>query len=368
MRRYKFFSKNYALRQQILTFFYMYRCRMKKKTIRRPLNEVFKKKFKKFFERFAVVKTEFEIVGLPRKFDILIIETDTPFRDRLEIFSYFKKYNIVDFKSEGDELTVDGLNKVCYYFYAFLLREYAAKYANTTVTIVSTFRPFIISDEYEHEQVKKGIFTVKGLTKVDLYVVVVDELGEKDKEEYQLLRTFVSKNHRRSMIADVFKHGTVEEQEDLILLYGQEVFQTMEEENIIMDVLERRAYDVAKQLGIVQKVTQKVTQRVTKKVKRKVLKESREEFLKLLEAEKQKAEAEKQKAEAEKQKAEAEKQKAEVEKQKADRKAKREARKVKLKTAIAMKKKGLNLDTISEIVELDKKFLEKLFIKSKLNR
>jgi hypothetical protein len=101
---------------------------------------------------------------------------------------------------------------VCYYFYAFLLRE-EAKYEDTTITIVSTFVPFIISDEYEHEQVKKGIFTVKGLTKVDLYVVVVDELDEKDKEEYQLLRTFVSKSHRHSMIVDVFKRGTVEEQE-----------------------------------------------------------------------------------------------------------------------------------------------------------
>jgi hypothetical protein len=32
----------------------------------------------------------------------------------------------------------------------------------------------------------------------------------------------------------------------------------MEEENIIMDVLERRAYDVAKRWGIIQKVKQKV--------------------------------------------------------------------------------------------------------------
>jgi hypothetical protein len=314
---------------------------MKKKTKRRPLNEVFKNKFKRFFQRFAVVKTEFEILGLPRKFDILIVETDAPFKDRLDIFRYFKKYNIVDFKSEGDELTIDGLNKVCYYFYAFLLRE-DAKYENTTVTIVSTFRPFLISDDYEHEQVKNGIFTVKGLTKVDLHVVIVDELDEKDKEENQLLRTFVSKNYRRSMIVDVFKHGTVEEQEDLILLYGQEVFQAMEEENIIMDVLERRAYDVAKQLGIVQKVTQKVTQRVTKKVKRKVLKESREEFLKLLEVEKQKAE---------------------VEKQKAQNGAERKTHKEKLRTAIAMKEQSLDITLIEKITKLDKAFLDKLFRK-----
>jgi predicted Fe-Mo cluster-binding NifX family protein len=312
---------------------------MRKKTIRRPLNEVFKKKFKKFFERFAIVKTEFEILGLPRKFDTLIIETDTPFQDRLDIFSYFRKYNIVDFKSEGDELTVEGLNKVCYYFYAFLLRE-DAKYEDTTVTIVSTFSPFIISDEYEHEQVKKGIFAVKGLTKVDLYVVVVDELGEKDKEEYQLLRTFVSKNHRHSMIVDVFKYGTAEEQEDLLLLYEQEVFQVMEEEKIIMDVLEKRAYDIAKRLGVIQKIKQAVQKKNREALKknREALKKNRE-ALKLLEVEKQKAE------------------------QKTKKEAERKTHKEKLRIAIAMKEQGLDITLIAKITKLDKAFLDSLFEK-----
>ncbi|MCP5502106.1 MAG: hypothetical protein H7A25_19570 [Leptospiraceae bacterium] len=78
--------------------------------------------------------------------------------------------------------------------------------------------------------------------------------------------------------------------------------------------------------------------------------------LELVKRAEERAEAEKQRAEAEKQRAEAEKQRAEAEKQRATHKAR-------LKTAVSMRKKGLDLLLIADISEIQQEYLEKLFRK-----
>jgi hypothetical protein len=340
----------------------------------RPLNEVFKNKIKVHFEKFAIVKTEVEILRLPRRMDLLVIEADTPIKEHVSLFQYFKKFNIIEFKSEADELNLYGYLKMGYYLHAFLLREEGAFPKNTTLTLVSTFKPKIPVDRISWMEIRKGLYLVKGLGIVDLHIVVIDELSRRNTEEYNWLKTFVSKKNRKNVIIEAFIKGSEEDREELLLLYKEEIEQILKELGIDMiSALKKEAYKIAKEFGIdaeYKKLIQIEKYRVKKaeveKQKAEAEKQKAEVEKQKAEVEKQKAEVEKQKAEVEKQKAEVEKQKAEVEKQKAERKTKKETRKVKLRTAIAMKKKGLSLDTISEIIELDKGFLERLFTKRKI--
>jgi hypothetical protein len=308
----------------------MYIHRMKKKTARRPFNEVFKNKIKRFFEKFATVKTEVEILGLPRKMDLLVVESDTPIKEHVSLFQYFKKFNIIEFKSEVDELNLSGYLKMGYYLHAFLLRENGALPENTTLTLVSTLKPKIPVERISWLEVRKGLYWVKGIGILDLYVVVIDELSKNNLEEYHWLKIFVSRTKRKELIIQVFAEDIDEEKEELLLLYREEVVEILKELGEDMNALKREAYKIAREFGIE--------------------KEIREEYKELIQLEKYKTE-----------KAEVEKQKAEVEKQKAQKEAERKTHKEKLRTAIAMKEQSLDIALIEKITKLDKVFLDRLF-------
>ena len=85
-------------------------------TIRLSYDELSKIILTDFFESCNyVVETEIELLDLPRRFDLLIIKH----RDsrKLSFFDYFSKYNIISYKSFGDET---GLYRtffdICPYF------------------------------------------------------------------------------------------------------------------------------------------------------------------------------------------------------------------------------------------------------------
>jgi hypothetical protein len=65
-------------------------------------------------------------------------------------------------------------------------------------------------------------------------------------------------------------------------------------------------------------------------------------------------------------KAKQEQKKAKQEQKKAEQRAKKADRKKALRTAVNMKRKGSDIDFISEVVEMDKKYLEKFFLKMKV--
>ncbi|MCB1191666.1 MAG: hypothetical protein KDK90_14580 [Leptospiraceae bacterium] len=88
---------------------------MKKKN--KTYDEIFKYRIKQFFEKFAIVKTEYEILRLPRKADILVIEAEESIQDHVLLFTYFKKYNIIEFKSEEDRFRTRDLYKIATVFY-----------------------------------------------------------------------------------------------------------------------------------------------------------------------------------------------------------------------------------------------------------
>ena len=79
-------------------------------------DESFKILAKHFFSEFSKVITDFEITKLPKKTDVLIIETEKPIKKYVRIFAYFKKFNIIEFKSVQDPFRMDeDLPKILIY-------------------------------------------------------------------------------------------------------------------------------------------------------------------------------------------------------------------------------------------------------------
>ncbi len=158
--------------------------------------------------------------------------------------------------------------------HAFLLREPSSSPENTTLTLISTFKPKIPVEKISWKKIRKGLHLVKGIGIVDLHVVVIDELSYKDKEERELLKIFVSQESRRQVILDIFTNGTEEEKEEAFLLYREEVEFIIREIGVDMNALKREAYKIAKEYGI----------------DKEIKKEVKEEYQKLIEIEKYKAE------------------------------------------------------------------------------
>ena len=70
-------------------------------------DESFKILAKDFFGKFSKVITDCEILKLPRKADVLVIETEKPITKYVKIFDYFKKVNIIEFKSVNNPFRLE---------------------------------------------------------------------------------------------------------------------------------------------------------------------------------------------------------------------------------------------------------------------
>ncbi|GIX40870.1 MAG: hypothetical protein KatS3mg129_0603 [Leptospiraceae bacterium] len=99
-------------------------------------DEFFKIVTKNFFELLNCnVITEYEILNLPKKADIIIIKN--PDTKKLELFKYFKIFNIISFKSEKDKPSIKDFNDLFIYLTGFCNREKSANLNNTTITLIT---------------------------------------------------------------------------------------------------------------------------------------------------------------------------------------------------------------------------------------
>lgn len=89
---------------------------MKKKQLKKiklnvGFDEFFKTSMKVYFSPYATVITNYEIIKLLQKVDLHIIEAEEPIEEHLELMKYFKRFNILEFKSETEKFV---LNKDLY--------------------------------------------------------------------------------------------------------------------------------------------------------------------------------------------------------------------------------------------------------------
>lgn len=101
---------------------------MREKKKRRLFNEVFKKRLKIHIGKKHEVLTEFEILKLSRKIDVLIIQGENPINEDMEYLKIFQKFNIIEFKSVVDKINSEAINKMLFYSNGFLLEDFAITY------------------------------------------------------------------------------------------------------------------------------------------------------------------------------------------------------------------------------------------------
>jgi len=222
-------------------------------------DEVFKILVKQFFETFSKVITDYEIIKLPKKTDVLVIETESPIREHVKIFDYFKKFNIIEFKSVKDNFRIkEDLPKIFIYIGGILLNEKAATSSNTTFTLVSSQKPEKLFRRYEDtvQKLKKGVYLIQGIIEIPVYIVLTNEVQGELDQELALLKEFATGQERheyiRAAMLKVIK-GNKELSDALhfaFSLYKEELKEIARKEKISMTLVEKNIREWTEELGL----------------------------------------------------------------------------------------------------------------------
>jgi hypothetical protein len=127
------------------------------------------------------------------------------------IMRFFKKHNIVEFKSHSDTLNIKAFDKVLSYFYAYLSKNSAA-FDETAITFVSVRRPEkllgILQKERGYQIITsedQGIYYINtegcSTTRVPaMQLVVSSELNAEDAELIKAVRNDWTREYRDSLL------------------------------------------------------------------------------------------------------------------------------------------------------------------------
>ncbi|MCB1190991.1 MAG: hypothetical protein H7A23_18940 [Leptospiraceae bacterium] len=221
----------------------------------------------------------------------------------------FKQFNVLDFKSEPDKFIKEDLYKIGYYIYGLLIREKKRIHTeNLTYTLVCSQRPGILFKDFKPiETEKKGLYTIKEISIIKVYILVIDELENNLDKELKFLKIFSGEKNQSDFINELFDKEEDEEEILLwlLLLYEEKMMVIAKERGIKFSGLEEKVEKLAKTFGLEDK------------------------FIRIGEK----------------------------------RGEKRGEYKKALKTAIQLKKAGMNVDFISIMVELPREWLEIFFKK-----
>jgi hypothetical protein len=146
-------------------------------------DEFFKITTKNFFEILKCnVITEFEIINLPKKVDIIIIKN--PNSKKLQLFKYFKNYNIISFKSEKDKPTSKDFYDLFIYLMGFCNLEKLANLNNTTITLIASHLPKSFLKLFQHNliPIKKGLWKLEQ----KLFHIYFIEINQLDSNDYEV--------------------------------------------------------------------------------------------------------------------------------------------------------------------------------------
>ena len=192
------------------------------------------------------MKVEREVVlgAQPPRADFVVI-TETDIVDLgLSVFQGFKRYNIIEFKSPDDELSVSVLWKVLGYA-SFYVWKYGVNPADLTLTLFRGAKPDgIISDpNVKVEMVERGIYRItEWQGHFPIQIVVTTEL---DGTEYAGFRA-ISKRPQISDIEQILSEVKDEANESVRGWYRDylELFSRLDSETL--EEAKRRDPDMAK--------------------------------------------------------------------------------------------------------------------------
>ena len=125
----------------------------------------FKESIKSFFAKFKFkVETEVEIFNQPQKLDVLLIkqkELTENIKD-FEYFNYFKKYNLISFKSPNDPVRKSDFYDSSSYINGFLKNNKNLDENNITFTLIVNNHPrnYLAKHKEYIKEIEKGHYIV----------------------------------------------------------------------------------------------------------------------------------------------------------------------------------------------------------------
>ena len=169
------------------------------------------------------LKPEYNLSKEPIRIDLLIIKEESVGRIKNEIGHIMRTYNVIEYKSPEDALTVDDFYKT--FGYACLYKGYgehvdAVPINELTVSIFRETRPekmFLTLQTYGHkiEETYPGIYYVTEHLPFPTQVVVTQELDPKEHRSLRILSNHAQKEDVKEFLREVEKMNTPRDRQNV---------------------------------------------------------------------------------------------------------------------------------------------------------
>jgi len=185
----------------------------------------------------------------PVELDMLIIKQDGPNPLRDPIGKFFRKYNILEYKSPEDGLTIDDFYKVQTYACLYKSRGKTVDSIPGTALTVSIFRHTFPREMFaalkrtglEAAETHPGVYHIEGPLTVPAQVVVTSQLPA---GEYAAFKVLAKDASREDILQFMTERGDYNPEDVRTILRvsiaaNEKIFQELEKEGIMMGAFER---------------------------------------------------------------------------------------------------------------------------------
>ncbi|MEM7184206.1 MAG: hypothetical protein AAF518_25125 [Spirochaetota bacterium] len=204
-------------------------------------DEIFKEILKEILRKQYHLEVEYEIPGNPKHIDFYLEAKDKPINEAMTYLKIFAKYNLMEFKSEGDIFRDDDILKMYAYIANFLLGNRDKK-GQLHFILFCSIKPKLLFQEYQLTQIKQGIYYTQEIRIVPVYVVVISELPNKETGEIERIRLFQQKNKLDSYLEESILKGR--DLKYALLLYRKRIERIAKRLGVNMTAIEERAREL----------------------------------------------------------------------------------------------------------------------------
>ena len=155
-----------------------------------------------------VIEREYPLSKEPLKIDFIVIKKKSGIVIDNDLGRLFRKFNLIEFKSPDDELSIDVLWKCIGYaglYKGFSERVDQIPVSELTVTILRYSRPQKLfakleSDGLEVKKVADGVYEICGVVSLPLCVVIIRELSDAGLLSLKIMTKNADENEVRSFL------------------------------------------------------------------------------------------------------------------------------------------------------------------------
>ncbi len=147
----------------------------------------------------------------PLRIDFLLVKKNKEVVVDNSIGRHFRKHNIIEFKNPEDKLNIDVIWKTVAYaalYKSMGNRADEIKISDITVTIFRAIRPRklfkgLAFDGKEINEICPGVYSIKGMVEIPVYVVVMNELQDKELAAISILSKGAKEEDVRHFLKEV---------------------------------------------------------------------------------------------------------------------------------------------------------------------